>query len=95
MAIVTITAIEVPQDRIDETVQAWRRYNNFLMKQPGFVSSKLHRATEPGSSFALVNVSEWKSEQEYHNAVEQMVAQLGTPTIPGVRIYPAVYETIA
>ncbi|MEX0808305.1 MAG: antibiotic biosynthesis monooxygenase [Dongiaceae bacterium] len=95
MAIVTISALEVSQDRIDQTIEVWRRYNNFLMKQPGYVSSKLHRATEAGSSFALVNVAEWKSEQEYHNAVEQMIAQLGPPTVPGLRIHPAVYETVS
>ena len=95
MAIVTISALEVPQDRIEETIKLWRRYNSFLVKQPGFISSKLHRAIEPGTSFALVNVAEWASEQDYHNAVEQLIAQLGAPSVPGLRIYPAVYETVS
>jgi hypothetical protein len=55
----------------------------------------LHRATEPGSRFPLVNVSEWKSEQDYHNAVEQMIAELGMPNVPGLRVHPAIYETVA
>jgi heme oxygenase (mycobilin-producing) len=95
MGIVTISAIEVPQDRIDETIQVWRRYNAFLAEQRGFVSSKLHRALESGTSFALVNVSDWATEQDYHNAVEQMIAQLGAPSVPGLRIFPAVYETVS
>lgn len=94
MAVVTISAFEVPRDRVDQVVEVWKRYGNLLTKQPGFVSSRLHRATEPGSRFPLVNVSEWKTEQDYHNAVEQMIAELGMPNIPGLRVHPAVYETV-
>ncbi len=94
MAIVTISAFEVPRDRIDQVIELWTRYAQLLTKQQGFVSSRLHRSTEPGSRFPLVNVSEWNSEQDYHNAVEQMIAELGMPNIPGLRVHPAIYETV-
>ena len=94
MAVVTISAFEVPRDRIDQVVEVWKRYANLLTQQPGYISSRLHRTTEPGSRFPLVNVSEWKTEQDYHNAVEQMIAELGMPNIPGLRVHPAVYETV-
>jgi hypothetical protein len=95
MAVVTISAFEVPRDRIDQVVEIWQRYSQLLTKQPGYISSRLHRATEPGTRFPLVNVSEWKSEQDYHNAVEQMIAELGMPNVPGLRVHPAIYETVA
>ena len=40
-----------------------------MRRQPGFVSTRLHRAVAPGARFALVNVAEWETPADFQRAI--------------------------
>jgi heme-degrading monooxygenase HmoA len=63
-----------------------------MRQQPGYVSTRLHRALQPDARFRFVNVAEWSSPQDFQAAVssEQFreIAQGGPPGSP------ALYEVV-
>ena len=47
-------------------LEAWRNDAVFMRRQPGFISTQLHRAI--GDSSAYVNVAVWESTDHYRTA---------------------------
>jgi heme oxygenase (mycobilin-producing) len=66
-----INVFEIDQDKIDPFVDEWRARAEFMSKQPGFRSSRLHRALMPESRFQLINVAEWETEEALRAATSQ------------------------
>ncbi|WP_051644775.1 antibiotic biosynthesis monooxygenase family protein [Labrenzia sp. DG1229] len=56
-----INVFEVPADQIDTTVEFWEKSRDFLRQQPGYISTRLHRALAPDARFQLINVAIWES----------------------------------
>ncbi len=70
MSIILINPFEVPEGTNDEDfLRGWERAADYMRQQPGFVSTRLHRALGPDARFRFVNVAEWESPQAFQAAV--------------------------
>ena len=69
--ITLINVFEINPDDVEQFLQEWRERAQFLGRQPGFRSLRLHRALSPDSRFQLVNVAEWDSAQALDAATAQ------------------------
>jgi heme-degrading monooxygenase HmoA len=67
-AVVLINAFEVPAGEDESFLASWERAHDFLLGQPGYRSSQLHKSTEPGADFRYVNVAVWDSEEAFRAA---------------------------
>ena len=90
---VLINPFEVPEEQGDgEFLASWQKAADYLSAQPGFVSTRLHRAVSPNSRFRFVNVAEWESPEAFLAAVRSEGFRKfvsGTPVN-----YPALYQVI-
>ena len=91
--VILINPFEVPQDVDDERfLGGWQQAADLLRGQPGFVSSRLHRALTPDARFRFVNVAEWASPQQFQAAVgQESFRELARNAAPN---YPALYEVV-
>jgi heme oxygenase (mycobilin-producing) len=89
MSVILINPFEVPAGTDDdEFLRGWERAADYMREQPGFVSSRLHRALAPDARFRFINVAEWASPQDFQAAVNseefRELAAGGTPGSPGL-----------
>ncbi|MDQ3822801.1 MAG: antibiotic biosynthesis monooxygenase [Actinomycetota bacterium] len=93
MSVILINPFEVPEGTDDERfLTGWERAAEYMRRQPGFVSTSLHRALRPDSRYRFVNVAEWASPQDFQAAVQRdefrEIAKGGPPGSP------ALYEVV-
>ena len=69
--VVLINAFEVPAGQDEAFLRAWERAREFLAKQDGYVSTRLHRSLSPAADFRFVNVAVWRSPQAFQAAISQ------------------------
>jgi len=69
MSVVLINSFEVPAGKEDDFTAAWQATAQFMARQPGYVSTRLHRALAGDARYRFVNVAEWASEQDCRAAV--------------------------
>ena len=87
---VLINAFEVPEERDEQFLAHWEEARRFMERQPGYVSTALHRSLDPKARFRYVNVAEWESPQDFRAALgnsEFAALRERTP----VASYPSVY----
>ena len=92
--VVLINTFIVPIEKIDEAVAMWEQARDFLQTQPGYVSTKLHRALSPDAKYLLINVAEWKSPDAFKAATASMRKEADLPQIAGVIPGPGLYTVI-
>ena len=90
--VVLINVFEV-QPGTEEAVRYWEAARDFLSRQPGYVSTRLHRALRPDARFQLVNVAEWASAEAFQ-AAARMQRELAAAPPPGLRFTPGLYRVI-
>jgi len=93
MTVILINPFEVPEGTGDEDfLRGWEGAAEYMQRQPGFVSSRLHRAIAPDARFRFINIAEWASPQDFQAAVTseefQEIARNGPPGSP------ALYELV-
>ena len=93
MSVILINPFEVPEGTDDEAfLRGWERAADYLRQQPGFVSTRLHRALAPDARFRFINVAEWASPQEFQAAVtSDEFRDIARGAGPGS---PALYEVV-
>ena len=95
MSVILINPFEVPQGLDEQTLAYWERCAEVLRKEPGFISTRLHRALTPQARFPFINVAEWESAEYFEAAVAsasfQAVAAEGAQKYPH---HPALYEVV-
>lgn len=93
--VVLINPFEVPEGKEDEALQMWKRAADFMRQQPGFISTKLHKAITPNARFHLVNVAEWETVEHFqsvsNNAEFQRIIAGSMEAYPH---YPGLYQAI-
>lgn len=95
MAVTLINPFEVPEGREEEALTGWDAAAEFLRKQPGFISTKLHEAIAPGGKFHFINVAQWESAEAFQAAVTSPEFQrLTKDTIEDFPHYPALYRVV-
>ncbi len=75
--------------------QCGRLLLNNSRKQPGYISTELHKAIDPSARFFFVNIAKWESADAFQSALnnpELMEVAKGLPS--DIPHYPGLYEVI-
>jgi heme-degrading monooxygenase HmoA len=91
--VVLINPFEVPPGQEDGALAFWDEVAQYIRRQPGFLSTRLHRSLDPDAHFFLVNVAEWETAEHFLAATstpefKRMVA----PHMERFPHYPGLYE---
>jgi heme-degrading monooxygenase HmoA len=95
--ITLINVFEIRQQDIDAFLRDWQERAEFMGRQPGFRSLRLHRALSPDARFQLVNVAEWDSAEALQAATSQDFFQKSAQrSMEGfaVAAHPAIYRVV-
>lgn len=93
--IILINPFEVPSGKLEESVIYWEACRDFLKKQPGYISTKLHKSIKDDAKFELINVAEWESPKAFTEASQKMAKELGVPPTEGLKANPSLYTIIS
>ena len=93
MSVILINPFELSHQTDDERfLLGWERAADYMRQQPGFLSSRLHRALRPDARFPFVNVAEWESAQAFQAAVmSEHFREIAKGAPPGS---PSLYEVV-
>ena len=95
MAVILINPFEIPEEKEDEALAFWERAAEYMRKQPGFLSTRLHRAVVPWARFHLINVAEWESMAHFEAAINSdEFKRLTQPYLEVFPHYPGLYEVV-
>lgn len=89
-----INVFEVPPGALDAAIRYWETARDFLARQPGYISTRLHQALSPNARFQLVNVAQWESTETFQAAVARMAQELHTERPAGLVDSPALFHVI-
>jgi heme-degrading monooxygenase HmoA len=92
--VILINCFEVTPGSEDRALAFWERAAEYLRKQPGYVSTKLHRAVSPNARFHLINVAEWESPERFFAAVGSDRFKELIAGHDFLKEYPALFEVI-
>jgi heme oxygenase (mycobilin-producing) len=92
-SVTLINPFEVSAGEAEQFIAGWERANAHLSKQPGYLSTSLHRSVGLDPDFRFVNVARWASAEAFTAAITdpgfQAAAQVPYPA------HPALYTAIA
>lgn len=93
--VVVINPFEVPKGKEEQALAMWDKFAEYFRRQPGYVSSKLHRAINSDARFHLVTIAEWASPDHFMTALKNPELQkiVEAATDHSVN-YPGLYEVI-
>jgi heme-degrading monooxygenase HmoA len=92
--VVLINIFSVAPEDAERLLEAWAEDAAFMKRQPGFISTQLHRGTAGSSTF--VNVAEWESARALGDAFRSPEFQARIARYPDSAIAsPHVVERIA
>jgi len=92
--IILINPFEVPQEKVEESILYWEACRDFLKKEPGYVSTKLHKSIKEGAKFELINIAVWESPKAFTEASQKMAKELGVAPPDGLKANPSLYTEI-
>lgn len=93
--VITINPFEVPKGREEEALATWEKFAEYFRKQPGYLSTKLHRALGPEAKFHLVSISEWESPEHFMKALQGPELQkIAATASKDISYYPGLYQMI-
>ncbi|MBI5249369.1 MAG: antibiotic biosynthesis monooxygenase [Desulfomonile tiedjei] len=95
MSVILINPFEVAEGKEDEALAFWERAADFMRKQPGFISTRLHRAIVPWARFHLINIAEWANTEDFEAAISsEEFKKLTEPYMDVFPHYPGLYEVV-
>ena len=95
MSVILINPFEVPKGKEDEALAFWEEVADYMRKQPGFISTQLHRAIVPWARFQLVNVTAWSSVAHFEAAINsEEFKNLTDPYMDIFPHYPGLYGVV-
>jgi len=89
--VILINVFEVPEGDDEQFLASWERSRDVLRKQPGYLSTKLHRSLAPNADFRYINVAQWESADAFRSATAQPEFRAQTPPY---RFHAALYEVV-
>ena len=93
--VILINPFEIPEGREDECLAFWERAAEYMRKQPGFISTRLHRAIVPHARFTLINMAEWESVEHFEKAMNnEEFKKLVAPYMEVCPHFPGLSEVI-
>jgi len=94
--VILINLFEIPEDREYECLAFWKQAAEFMKQQPGFISTRLHKAISPKTRFHFINVAEWESAEHFQTAIEsETFKALTAPYMELFPHYPGLYKVIS
>jgi heme-degrading monooxygenase HmoA len=92
--IVLINRFNVPADEVERFLEVWSTDAAYMKRQPGFISTQLHRGVAGSTTF--VNVATWESARALGAALASPEFQAQTARYSdGTRAAPHVFERVA
>jgi hypothetical protein len=67
--VVLINPFEVPEGKDETFLAEWEMAKAFMERQPGYISTRLHRSLAPNARFRFINVAEWASVEDFQTAL--------------------------
>ncbi|MEQ6124034.1 antibiotic biosynthesis monooxygenase family protein [Pseudotenacibaculum sp. MALMAid0570] len=93
--VILINPFEVPEGKLEESIQYWEACRDFLKKEPGYISTKLHQSLKSNTKFELINVAVWESAKAFTEASQKMAKELGVPPTEGLKANPSLYTVVS
>lgn len=91
---VFINTFHVAPAEVDDFMEAWRTDGEFMKRQPGYVSTQLHRGTAGSTTF--INVAEWDSVEAFRTAASQPEFQASLSRYPDSSVAsPHIFTKVA
>ena len=95
MSVILINPFDVPDGKEAEALEFWEMAAEHMWRQPGFISTRLHRAVTPWSHFKLINVAEWESVEHFEAVIKSAeFRELTGPYMEQFPHYPGLYEVV-
>lgn len=92
--ITLINSFEVPNGKLEESIEYWEACRDFLKDQPGYISTQLHQSIKEDAKFQLVNVAFWETPQSFIDATSKMRKELGVPPVEGLKPNASLYTVV-
>ena len=93
--VVLINPFEVPEGKEAEALAYWDSVAEYMRRQPGFISTRLHKALEQKARFHFVNLAKWESAEAFAAATAtEEFAKLVAPHLEEFPHFPALYEVV-
>ena len=93
-AVVLINTFIAFAGKEQECIAYWDKVADYMIKQDGFISTKLHQRISADGKFSLVNVAQWESESKFNRVVEGDEFQVVIQNSPCKEGLPALYQVI-
>ena len=91
---VFMNTFHVAPEDVDGFMEAWTADGEFMNKQPGLVSTQLHRGI--GGSTTFINVAEWESVEAFRAAATQPEFQASLSRYPDSSVAsPHIFTKVA
>jgi heme-degrading monooxygenase HmoA len=92
--VVVINTFTVPQEDLDGFLEAWASGAAYFKRQPGFISTQLHRGL--AGSGVFLSDALWESLEKFRTAFGNLEAQQTLARFPdGVTAWPHVFRKVA
>ena len=82
-AVVLVNTFVAPPEEADQLLAAWAADAAIMKRQPGFISTQLHRGV--AGSGAFLNYAVWESVAHFRAAFATRSSGRGSPNTPRVR----------
>ena len=89
-----IVSYKVNVEDVDAFLEAWHMANDHLKKQPGHLTTTLHRAVSANPPFRFVNVATWKTADAFRKATQSPAFQEASGRLGAYPLFASVYDTV-
>ena len=95
MAVILINPFEVPEGKEEDALAFWEKAADFMRRQPGYLSTRLHKSIVSWARFHYINIAEWESVEHFENVMNsEEFKNLVGPYMKEFPHFPGVYEVI-
>lgn len=90
-----INPFKVPPFQEESFLDFWGSVAAYMRLQPGFLSTRLHKAAWEEAHFRFINVAIWESEEHFQAAIDKAeFKELTAPYRDVFPHYPSLYEVV-
>ena len=92
--VILINTFLVPAEQEAEAIAFWEMAAEFMKRQPGYISTALHKSVLPGARYRLINIAQWTSVEAFNKASQALRSSGAIKPVTGVVAHPALYTVI-
>ena len=93
--VILINPFAVPAGKEEACLAFWETAAEFMRRQPGFISTRLHEALSPQAKFHFINVAQWESAEHFQTAVDsERFNELTAPYMELFPHFPGLYKVV-